>query len=287
MYGGALVNSTVVGNLGYGADSIFEARNSIIYSNFQSGISGPRDLLQQMSTAAVSFSCVGKTIGRPLTGVSNIVADPQILGDYRLSVTSPCRGAGSAALVSGTDLDGQPWANPASMGCDEVWEQELVGPLTVGLSSSLPEVAQGGSLTLLGSLTGDATRVGWDFGDRLTLTNESRMATAHSWTNPGDYTVTFTAYNTEQVNGVSTNLVVHVIPLEAQPVTASELAGTNFSLTFPTQPGVTYAVQKATNLAPPIVWQTLTSIYATGKYDFRYTDNKATNDASFYRLAIP
>jgi hypothetical protein len=89
------------------------------------------------------------------------------------------------------------------------------------------------------------------------------------------------------VDGVSTNLVVHVIPLEVPQVASPELVGTNFNLTFSTQPGVTYAVQRATNLTPPVVWQTLTSTYATGKYDFKYTDTKATNDTSFYRLFIP
>jgi PKD repeat protein len=173
------------------------------------------------------------------------------------------------------------------MGCDEFWEHELAGPLSVGLSSSLPEVAQGGSVTLLGSLTGNATRVGWDFGDGLILTNESRMAPVHSWTNTGDYTVTFTAYNTEQINGVSTNITVRVVPLVAPSINSPALSGTNFSLSFTTQPGVTYAVQGATNLEPPVVWQTLTNVYGVGDATVQVVDPKATNQIQFYRIRIP
>jgi hypothetical protein len=281
--GGTLVNSTVVRNFGIGADALYEARNSIIYSNYSIGYDKPFDYA--MAPLAASYNCTTRVSS--FGGTNNIETDPQLLGDYRLAVTSPCRGTGNAAFVSGTDLDGQPWANPPSMGCSEVWESERIGPLSVGLSASLPEVAQGGSIKLLGSLTGNATRVDWDFGDGLTLTNESRMEPMHSWTNPGDFTVTFRAYNTEQVNGVSTNLVVNVIPLEATVLTSSGLVGANFGLSFSTQPGVTYTVQRATNFEPPVIWQTLHSIYSTGAYIYPFTDTKATNDSSYYRVHIP
>lgn len=283
VYAGVLVNCTVVQNSGYGAYSVGEARNSIIYSNYLSGYSGSRDWNPVTSGGVASYSCIGRSV----TGESNIVADPQILGDYHLAITSPCRGTGSAAFVSGTDLEGQPWSNPPSMGCDEFWEQVIVGPITVGVSSSLPEIAQGGSLTLFGNLTGDATRVAWDFGDGLILTNESRMATVHSWTNTGDYTVTFTAYNTEQSNGISTNILVRVVPLVAPSINSPALSGTNFSLRFTTQPGVRYAVQRATNLEPPVAWQTLSNVYGVGDATVQVVDPKATNQIQFYRIWIP
>ena len=52
-------------------------------------------------------------------GVGNIGADPQLMPDgIHIANTSPCRGAGTNLAV-GTDIDGQPWANPPSIGCDE------------------------------------------------------------------------------------------------------------------------------------------------------------------------
>jgi hypothetical protein len=52
-------------------------------------------------------------------GTSNVAEERQLASAWRLSAGSPCLGRGSGAHVSGLDLDGEPWANPPSIGRDE------------------------------------------------------------------------------------------------------------------------------------------------------------------------
>src|ERR1035441_6618536 len=88
--------------------------NCIVYGNFNIGAG---------STNYYYYACTFSYCDTdPLpSGAGNIDVDPQLLPDgVHLAATSPCRGAGSG-IASGTDIDGQPWANPPSMGCDE-WQ---------------------------------------------------------------------------------------------------------------------------------------------------------------------
>ena len=68
------------------------------------------------------------TCASPLAaGEGNIATDPQLLADgVHIASTSPCRTNGNALYASGTDIDGQAWANPPSMGCDEWQPQPLI-----------------------------------------------------------------------------------------------------------------------------------------------------------------
>ena len=95
--------------------------------------------------------------------------------------------------------------------------------------------------------------------------------------------MTFTAYNADNPTGVSTNLVLHVVPLISPQMSTGGLSGTNFSLSFHGQPGVTYVVEQTTNLIPPVTWQTVQSVLSTGAL-MQVTDNQATNDMRFYRV---
>lgn len=158
-----------------------------------------------------------------------------------MSLASPCRGTGSAAYALGTDLDGEAWASPPSMGCDEVWEAALNGPLSVSIIPSWPLATQGSPFQMAGQIAGRASGVEWSFGDGVVLTNASTPV-QHAWTNIGDYTVTFTAYNNDNPAGVSASLVVHVDPLLAPTISAGTLTGTNFTLSFFGQPGVSYEI---------------------------------------------
>ena len=73
-------------------------------------------------------------------------------------------------------MDGEPWAATPSIGCDEVWESDFVGPLSAGINPGSTVVAERGRVILSGQLTGRAARVGWDFGDGSALTNVSLMS---------------------------------------------------------------------------------------------------------------
>jgi hypothetical protein len=189
---------------------------------------------------------------------------------------------GSSLAVTGTDFEGDPWANPPSMGCDEVLESSFAGPLSVGLAASYPEVAAYGTMPLIGQVIGRASHLEWAFGAVSVFTNLSYL-TSYSWANPGDYTVTFTAYNADNPAGVSTNVVVHVVPFAPPQLTVGGLSGTNFSLSFPGQPGVTYVVEQTTNLALPVTWQTVQTLVSTGAL-MQITDTRATNAMRFYRM---
>ena len=75
------------------------------------------------------------------------------------------------------------------------------------MTTAWPDVAVRGSMPLVGQITGRAARVEWSFGDGGVLTNGSSTVW-YSWTNAGDYIVTFTAFNADHPIGVSTNLLV-------------------------------------------------------------------------------
>jgi len=269
---GRLVNCTVTANSAGFAGGCDSGRltNCIVYFNSAA--------LVPNVTAVVAYSCTTPQI----SGVGNFSADPQLTDGVHLAATSPCRGMGSSLAVTGTDFEGDPWANPPSLGCDEVLESSFVGPLSVGLTAGYPEVAAYGAMPLIGQVIGRASRLEWSFGDGPVFTNLSYL-TSHAWTNPGDYTVTFTAYNAENPAGVSTNLVVHVVPLTPPLMSPGGLSGTNFSLSFPGQPGVTYVVEQTTNLVPPVTWRTVQSVFSTGAL-MQVTDTRATNAMRFYRV---
>jgi len=254
--GGNLFNCTLIGNsttesiLGGGGfcssmtgGGPSTVGNCILYENWAGGEAGPLQGIDWQGTATFSSCC---TEAAPPWGVAILTADPQLLDGRHIAVTSPCRGAGNSLFASGTDIDGEPWANPPSIGCDEVWEANLTGPLAVSLVPRWPAIAQGARLPFFGSVTGRVTRVGWSFGDGSILTNASEMGQEHAWTDLGNYTVTFTAFNTTYPAGVSTNVNIQVIPLVQPTLSFGARQGGTFSLSFSGQPGVFYILEGTT-----------------------------------------
>jgi len=170
------------------------------------------------------------------------------------------------------------------MGCDELWEAAVTGPLAVGVTANSTLIVEKKTLFLFGLITGRATHVDWSFGDGAVITNASYTFVGHSWTNSGDYTVTFAAYNADYPDGISTNVVIHVVPVASPTISAGGLNGTNFSLSFPGQPGATYVVEQTSDLTPPAVWKTVASFNANTTNLLQVTDTKATNASRFYRV---
>ncbi|HEY3852982.1 MAG TPA: immunoglobulin domain-containing protein [Verrucomicrobiae bacterium] len=192
-------------------------RNSIVLGyndNFSSAFS---DTYQYSCTEDVEF-------GTMPSGVSNINArifNPQFLDLYHLESTTPCRGSGNPLYSFGTDLDGNPWANPPSMGCSEFVPSSRSGPLTVSFSGyyvTYETNAIINNFATYGVAVSDtAASLLWSFSDGTTLTNIG-ATTAHIWTNAGNESVTVTAFNETYPNGVSATLPVNVF---TSPITNS------------------------------------------------------------------
>jgi hypothetical protein len=286
-YGGPIYNCTIVKNSAaryggfYGSESPSLVYNSIIYGN-----TAPTDT-NWGGTIGSRNSCSIPQIGPMTSPYFNITNDPVFVdAAFHLSATSPCRGKGSSLYATGTDMDGETWNSPPSMGADEVYDADFIGALSVIIQSPQTNLLVNRSLALAGQITGRAAGLEWSFGDGTIVSNVSYF-TSHLWTTPGDYSVVFTAYNTDNPGGVSTNLVITVLPiaapaLETLPISPS--APSYFHFKFDGQFQAVYTIQKATNLAAPIVWTDLQTITSTG--GVVNVVDRATNAAGYYRVGV-
>jgi hypothetical protein len=183
-----------------GGVSFCDLRNCILYYN--TAVWGTANY----DPASTFSNCC--TTPLPAGGSGNTSLEPQLATISRLSVNSPCRGAGLAAWATGTDIDGEPWANPPSLGCDEYYAGAVTGPLKVAIAAASTNVAVGSELPFTAVIDGRAAASSWDFGDGVIVSN--RPYASHAWTVPGDYMVVLRAYNDSQPAGVSTAVAVHV-----------------------------------------------------------------------------
>jgi hypothetical protein len=204
-YSGTLRSCTLTGNSGtfgggvYGAD----LRNCIVFYNI-----GPGGNYNSSST--LSYCC---TTPLPANGTNNFSAEPQLASVWHLSANSPCIGAGSYESVSGMDIDGEPWANPPSVGCDEYWSGSVTGAVSAAFGISYTNVAVGFAVNFESAISGRLNASSWDFGDGVIVSN--RPYASHAWAASGNYTVVLRAYNNDYPAGVTSTATVHVV---AQPV---------------------------------------------------------------------
>ena len=258
------------------------AKNSIVINNYD-------NYLVPVNIDNYSFDTAGEVpwysscTSPTKSGTGNINVSPQFLDLFHIASTSPCRGAGSALYTSETDLDGELWANPPSMGCDEVIVSNLVGPLSVNLLASQTNLLVSRPGFFQGIITGRAAYVVWSFGDGPTFTNFGASG-SHQWTNAGDYTVTFTAFNNDNPAGVSTSTIIHVQPLNVPQLQSVVLTTNGFAFQFAGQGSANYTVQYTTNLTTPVTWQTLQTIYYSSGGVIQINDSAWTNTARFYRV---
>lgn len=279
----SLFQSTVVSNIAtvgaVGGIQFGEAWNCICYFN-RSATNWP--FTDVGGSAGFYYGC--STRGNLPNCITN---NPQLLDWEHVALTSPCLALGTNFGGAGYhDIDGEPWGNPPALGCDEAVEGSITGPLTVTVNAPWPYVAVRGVLPLHGNVSGRASRVVWDYGDGSGLTNASLLDVAHVWTNAGNYAVKFAAFNADHPAGVATNLLLDVVPLTSPEISLTNEGEGTFSLQFTGQPGITYVVERTTNLVPPVAWQTLGTFPSTGGV-VRATDPAATNAMQFYQVKGP
>jgi hypothetical protein len=283
-YSATLNNCTVVNNFStipsQGAGTYAGiTRNSIVIGNYDNWPFPYSAEDNYGSTANYSYTCTSPT----KSGAGNTNVNPQFLDAFHIASTSRCLGAGSAAYTGGTDLDGEPWANPPAMGCDEVVLSNLLGPLSVNIQTYQTNLLVNRPGFFTGIMTGHVSRVEWSFGDGPTITNAG-MGIFHPWTNSGDYIVTFTAYNNDNPSGVATNTFIHVQPLNIPQLQSALLLTNGFQFQFAGQLAAQYTVQYATNLASPVVWQNLQNIYDSSSGVIQIMDSNAPIGTRFYRV---
>jgi hypothetical protein len=232
-FGGVVNNCTIVGNFAYEAGGIFGGtlNNCIVYYNIVPAQPGAGNFAFGEIPGSMNYSC---TTPLPDGGVGNITLEPALASLTHLSGGSPCRGAGTIAKASGVDVDGEPWANPPSMGCDE-YNAGASGALTVDIRADNTNVAKGFAVNFIEDIRGNCNSSRWEFGDGTIVSN--RPLATHSWPIPGDYPVVLRGYNASFPAGVTTTQIVHVVdgvyyvtlanPNPAAPFTSWATAATN------------------------------------------------------------
>ena len=204
-------NCTVAGNAalsGGGGMYLGSAYNCIIWHN-EAGV-GDNDL----NSVTALYSC-SPDLTQGVSG--NITSDPLMISWSHLEASSPCRGAGSSAYTVGTDIDGETWKNPPSMGCDE-YNGSVTGALTVNFAAN-SEVSAFLPLTCSEQTVGAVSRLIWDFGGGVLVTNAPEVE--HTWNVPGSYDVILTAYNETWPDGVSSTQTISVVPAEGMVIYVS------------------------------------------------------------------
>jgi hypothetical protein len=257
--------------------------NCIVIDNVDGPMEVTDNFYPTSGEAQYFNSCTVQASGPFFGGNGNITANPSFLDLFHLATNSPCRGAGSSAYTRGTDLDGEPWANPPSMGCSEVVVSNLVGPLSVTLLSNQTNVLVNRFAVFEGAFTGHAALETWAFGDGQTL-NTSGENGSHIYTTAGAYTVTYTVYNNDNPAGVSATTNITVLPLNMPQLQSSAALTNGFTFQFVGQASAYYTIQYTTNLTPPVVWSTLANIYYSSNGTQQVIDSAAPTGTRFYRV---
>lgn len=156
-----------------------------------------------------TYSCTAPAAA----GTGNVSVEPELASATHLSSSSPLIGACGGSAGFGADIDGEPWAAPASMGCDEVIPGAVTGPLQIAVSASPATVIVGYAVDLLARIEGRASGSRWDLGDGTVVTN--RPFLRHAFSATGLYPVVLTAVNESAPAGWSATTTVLVVE---QPV---------------------------------------------------------------------
>ncbi len=223
----SVVNCTVSGNRAVVGGGVHgpSVTNSVVFHNWAA-------VDENWGPGAFGLTC-----SFPLPpGSGNISNEPALAGAYRIASSSPCVGAGAYAFTAGTDIDGEWWNTPPSMGCDEINVGMLGGPLVVAPWVSATNVPVGHPIRFIADIGGRVASSRWNFADGTVLTN--RAAVQRTYAATGTYAFVLTAFNESFPAGVSASVVVHVVsqqihyvrpgnPSPAAPYTSWSTAATN------------------------------------------------------------
>ncbi len=214
--GGSVNYCTITGNSARIGGGVVAARDSILSDCiiFFNDACWPG---QNYLGGSLSYCC---TTPLPSSGAGNFELDPQLASLSHLSAGSPCRGAGYYPF--GQDFDGEVWANPPSIGCDEYNVGSVTGALNVAIGAAYTNVAAGFGVDFTALIDGRTSASVWDFGDSTTVSN--RPYARHAWTTAGTYEVGLTAFNESHPEGVRASVSIQVQPL---PVHYVSLGSTN------------------------------------------------------------
>ena len=114
----------------------------------------------------------------------NITHEPRLARHRIWRRDSPCVGAGSAAYVSGVDIDGEAWRNPPSIGARRAVRGRRHGRVDGGDRRDLHAMWPSGfEVAFTARIEGRTTGSAWDFGDGSAVTN--RPYVSHGWTAAG------------------------------------------------------------------------------------------------------
>ena len=176
--------------------------NSIVWYNLASDGSNI-----YKGSGDISYSCTYPTI----PGVGNFTNNPVLLSASHISPFSPCIGAGNNLAATGTDIDGETWENPPSVGCDEVYINNLTGDLLVNIYAEYTSAVVGSTLEFRAIITGKPVSNYWTFNDGTSV--ENSYITDHSFDVAGEYQVILSAFNIDNPAGVSATVTVNIVEL--------------------------------------------------------------------------
>ncbi|HXJ60051.1 MAG TPA: PKD domain-containing protein [Verrucomicrobiae bacterium] len=197
----------------------------------------------------------------PINGSDNMALDPQLLSAWRLAPSSPCVGAGRPEYTTGTDLDGEPFGSPPSLGADEIVPGKTTGSLSAAIAADFTQMATGFAATFRSRIEGRATRLRWSFADGTVFENQPRVH--HGWAQPGTYAVTLTVFNDSTPAGFAVTLPISVVPVPLYYVNA---ANPTPAFPFRTWASAASTIQDAIgagDVAGRVVWVT-NGVYDTG-----------------------
>jgi PKD repeat protein len=181
-------------------------------------------------------------------------------------------------------LDGEPFLNPPSIGCDEIIATNTTGPLSFSFLYYATNALAYHRVFFASEFEGRPAELDWNFGDGPTATNLGAYLT-HTWTNAGTYTMTLTAYNADHPSGVSSSVVVTVDPFLSPSIQSAGVVTNVFQFSFAAQGQGLYNVQYATNLTAPVAWQNLqVFLFSTSNTVMTVSDPAITNSQRFYRV---